>query len=131
LHLPDYDPKEIEAKLNARLEEIERTRANVVVRSDETDSELADYDQHPADDGSETFEQELDESKAMILDEEKSGVEQALERLRDGKYGICIDCGREIPAARLEAQPEAIRCVDDQRRYEAVHGHTTGPGPAV
>jgi RNA polymerase-binding transcription factor DksA len=129
--LPDYDAKEIEAKLHARLQEIEHTRANVTVRSDESDAELADYDQHPGDQGTETLEQELDESKAMILDEEKSSVEQALERLRQGKYGICVDCGKEIPAARLEAQPEAIRCVEDQRRYEAVHGHTTGPGPAV
>jgi RNA polymerase-binding transcription factor DksA len=32
-----------------------------------------------------------------------------------------VDCGREIPAARLEAQPEAIRCVEDQRRFEAAH----------
>ena len=129
--MPDYDPKEIEAKLNARLEEIESTRSNIVVRSEETDSELADYDQHPADDANETLEQEMDETKLIILDQEKSQVEQALERLAQGKYGICVDCGQEIPAARLEVHPEAIRCVDHQRRYEAGLGAPTGPGPAV
>jgi RNA polymerase-binding transcription factor DksA len=94
-------------------------------------SELSDYDQHPADQGTETLEQEMDESKAVILDQEKQAVEDALARLAEGKYGICVDCGKEIPAARLEAQPEAIRCVEDQRRYEAGRGTATGPGPAV
>ena len=129
--MPDYDRNEIEAKLNARLEEIDRTRSTVQIRGDESDSELADYDQHPADQGTETLEQEMDEAKATILDQERSMVEQALERLAAGKYGICVDCGKEIPAARLEAQPEAIRCVEDQSRFEGTRGNATGPGPAV
>jgi RNA polymerase-binding transcription factor DksA len=129
--LPDYDRNDIEAKLNARLEEIERTRATVQTRDESQGAELADYDQHPADQGSETLEQEMDESKAIILDQEKSMVEQALARLGDGEYGICVDCGKEIPAARLEAQPESIRCVEDQRRFESTHGNATGPGPGV
>lgn len=129
--MPDYDRNEIEAKLNARLEEIESTRATVQTRDQVQSEELADYDQHPADQGSEVLEQEMDESKAIILDQEKSMVEQALERLAQGKYGICVDCGKEIPAARLEVQPESIRCVDDQRRYESNNGAATGPGPAL
>jgi RNA polymerase-binding transcription factor DksA len=39
-----------------------------------------------------------------------------------------VDCGKEIPAARLEAIPETIRCVEDQSRYEAqLRSH--GPPP--
>ena len=129
--MPDYDRNEIETKLNARLAEIESTRATVRTRDQVQSEELADYDQHPADQGSEVLEQEMDESKAIILDQEKSMVEQALERLAQGKYGTCIDCGKEIPAARLEAQPESIRCVDDQRRFESTYGAATGPGPAL
>jgi RNA polymerase-binding transcription factor DksA len=83
------------------------------------DSELADYDQHPADEGTETHEQELDETTLMLLDEERSQVELALQRLASGEYGRCIDCGKEIPRERLEAIPEAVRCLDDQARYEA------------
>jgi DnaK suppressor protein len=129
--LPDYDRNEIEAKLNARLEEIESTRAGVRMRDESQSEELSDYDQHPGDQGTETLEQEMDESKAIILDQERSMVEQALERLAAGQYGICVDCGKEIPAARLEAQPESIRCVEDQRRFEATRGYATGPGPAA
>ncbi len=129
--MPDYDRKEIEAKLNARLDEIESTRSTVQTRDESQGEELADYDQHPGDQGSETLEQEMDETKAVILDQEKSMVEQALARLADGKYGICVDCGKEIPAARLEAQPESIRCVEDQTRFEGTRGNATGPGPAA
>jgi RNA polymerase-binding transcription factor DksA len=126
--LPDYDRTEIEAKLNGRLAEIERVLGLVDVREQySSGDELADYDQHPGDEGTETFEQELDEAKRAILHDERGIVQQALQRLEEGQYGICVDCGREIPAERLKAQPEAIRCVDDQRRFEAAHGTTGGP----
>jgi DnaK suppressor protein len=72
----------------------------------------------------------MDETRIAILDQERSLVEQALERLAAGKYGICVDCGKEIPAERLKAMPEAIRCVEDQRRFEATHsGQTLGEIP--
>lgn len=35
----------------------------------------------------------------------------AEERLRNGTYGRCEDCGQPIPSARLKALPEAARCV--------------------
>ena len=127
--MPDYDRNEVEAKLNARLEEIDKLLAKIVVNPD--DSELADYDQHPGDQGTETLEQEMDETKRTILQDERSQVELALQRLAEGKYGLSIDSGEEIPADRLEAMPEAVRTVDEQRRYEATRGNATGPGPAV
>jgi RNA polymerase-binding transcription factor DksA len=125
--LPDYDAKEVEARLKSRLEEIEATLARVTVRADESDAELADYDQHEGDQGTETYEQELDETRVAILGQERSLVQQALQRLAEGKYGICVDCGKEIPADRLKAMPEAIRCLEDQRRFEATHSGETLP----
>jgi RNA polymerase-binding transcription factor DksA len=125
--LPDYDAKEVEAKLKARLEEIEKTLSRVTVRADESGDELADYDQHEGDQGTETYEQELDETRVAILGQERSLVQQALQRLAEGKYGICVDCGKEIPAERLKAMPEAIRCLEDQRRFEATHSGETLP----
>ena len=47
--------------------------------------------------------------------------------LAEGLYGTCVDCGKEIQAERLEAVPEAIRCIDDQRRYEAQLRARGGP----
>ena len=46
-------------------------------------------------------------------------IEGALGRLADGTYGECVDCGTDIPYARLAAYPAAIRCVACQSRLEA------------
>ncbi len=42
----------------------------------------------------------------------------ALDRLKRGVQDICIDCGKEIPAERLEKVPAAIRCARCQTRFE-------------
>jgi len=39
-------------------------------------------------------------------------IDQALARIADGKYGTCANCGKKIPAARLEFRPSSIYCVD-------------------
>ncbi|WP_019179326.1 TraR/DksA family transcriptional regulator [Microbacterium yannicii] len=38
-------------------------------------------------------------------------IDGALERWEAGAYGVCVDCGRGIPIARLRARPFATRCV--------------------
>jgi DnaK suppressor protein len=117
--LTEFDKQQVETRLRERAEEIAARRAQVDRSTADIDTELADYDQHPADTGTETHEQELDETTEMILAAEAENVELALRRLADGDYGRCIDCGKEIPRQRLDAIPEAVRCLDDQSRYEA------------
>ena|SRR6266567_953406 len=46
--------------------------------------------------------------------EQLSQIEAALARIAEGTYGLCAECGNEIPAARLDAVPWAILCVRDQ-----------------
>jgi RNA polymerase-binding protein DksA len=48
------------------------------------------------------------------------------ERLASGVFGICVDCGEPIGAARLEAQPTAVRCTDCQWRHEKIIDIATG-----
>ncbi|NKZ08440.1 TraR/DksA family transcriptional regulator [Actinomadura latina] len=43
-------------------------------------------------------------------------IDAALVRLRDGTYGSCEDCGKPVPAGRLEIIPYARRCVKCQQR---------------
>jgi RNA polymerase-binding transcription factor DksA len=38
-------------------------------------------------------------------------IDAALGRVRDGTYGVCVDCSGPIGAERLEARPTAVRCV--------------------
>jgi DnaK suppressor protein len=117
--LTEFDKQQVERRLRERAEEIAARREQLKPRSADLDPELADYDQHPADEGTETHEQELDETTDMMLAAEAENVELALKRLPQGEYGRCIDCGKEIPRERLEAIPEAVRCIEDQARYEA------------
>ncbi|MDT7526051.1 MULTISPECIES: TraR/DksA C4-type zinc finger protein [Idiomarinaceae] len=41
-------------------------------------------------------------------------AQAALQRMRSGEYGYCIECGDEISAARLAAKPDVALCVDCQ-----------------
>jgi len=54
---------------------------------------------------------------------------EALERLREGEYGLCVECGEAIAPARLRALPEVITCVRCQNRLErSRHLETVGAG---
>jgi DnaK suppressor protein len=59
-----------------------------------------------------------------LLDENREQVEHALERVRDGGYGLCESCGRRIPQERLKYQPAATRCVDCQAQWDRANGRT-------
>ncbi len=85
------------------------------------ENELSHVDNHPGDEGTETHEQELEASTDVYLEEEERRIQEARRALEAGTYGTCVDCGREIPAERLEAMPEAVRCVECQRRLEGWH----------
>lgn len=54
--------------------------------------------------------------------EELREVEAAMERLRDGTYGMCADCGAAIGYARLRVTPEARRCALCQTKIEDKRG---------
>ena len=53
------------------------------------------------------------------LADKSQALAEALERVREGVYGICRACGGRIPARRLEALPTATLCVSCQERREA------------
>jgi len=48
-------------------------------------------------------------------------IEASIKQIDDGSYGVCEECGEEIPVARLEVRPVAtlcIRCKEEQERRE-------------
>ncbi len=59
---------------------------------------------------------------SFALEERESAelmaIDAALKRIADGSFGLCVDCGVSIPAARLHANPAAMRCVDCQTKAE-------------
>ena len=52
-----------------------------------------------------------DVAVAEGLEAIEAGLERALEKLAEGSYGVCDDCGAEIPAGRLRIRPESVHCV--------------------
>jgi DnaK suppressor protein len=96
---------------------------DVGVTEQEATGDLSAYDQHPAEQGTETQAAEEDSALARHLDDQLEEVEAALGRLDDGSYGRCEACGRPIGDERLEARPTARYCIDHEREAEA------GPAP--
>jgi DnaK suppressor protein len=56
----------------------------------------------------------LDAREVAELDD----IDRALQRLEDGIYGLCADCGADIPGARLQAAPATLRCLACQAKSE-------------
>jgi RNA polymerase-binding transcription factor len=83
------------------------------------DDELSKIDQHPADAGSELFENERDQSMIDRLEAELEAIARAEKRLEERTYGRSVESGEPIPDERLEAVPHAERTVAEQARYEA------------
>jgi DnaK suppressor protein len=85
-------------------------------------SETSSLPIHLADLGSDNFEQELTLSLVGGEKEALDKIEVALERIADGSYGKCEDCGKKIPASRLEAIPYTTVCVQCAANQEQRHG---------
>jgi len=109
------DPDRAAELLRAERERLERALAELDQNGDD---ELSHVDQHPADQGSELFEQERDAGLAVRLREELAALERAEARLEAGTYGVSVESGEPIPEERLEAMPAAERTVEEQSRYE-------------
>jgi len=73
---------------------------------------------HMADDATESFDQAA--GLALHLNEQTllAQVDDALERMEKGVYGLCERCGEEIDYARLEAIPYATLCIRCQHHLE-------------
>lgn len=94
-----------------------RARREAFVReARDAESEIAELEEQS--DESELEERSQQERSLRLLDRlderGRRGVEavtMALDRIADGTYGLCVGCGEEIPRGRLEALPEAERCL--------------------
>ncbi|GAA4535143.1 MULTISPECIES: TraR/DksA family transcriptional regulator [Nonomuraea] len=63
---------------------------------------------------------DADRARAMltVATTQRRAVVDAIKRLDEGTYGRCVDCGALVPEGRLEARPEASRCVQCQGKRE-------------
>ena len=103
-----------------RLEETrdELDRSIMVLQDDRPLEERGEVAPDPADAGSNLSETERTEAVITVAKQQLAEVLDALHRIDDGSYGTCADCGKPVPEGRLEAKPEAARCVACQGRRD-------------
>jgi RNA polymerase-binding transcription factor DksA len=73
---------------------------------------------HPADLGTDNFEQEFTLSLMQNQEQALTEIGDALERIRRGTFGKCEECSAAIPKGRLEALPYARHCVACARKLQ-------------
>jgi len=75
------------------------------------------YPQDSADAGSTLSEADRTEAILHSARGQRDEVLAALARIEANAYGRCVDCGGEIPEGRLDARPDAARCVGCQAKH--------------
>jgi len=105
-------------RLDVLLRELDESAPAVDPAAARDSGELSHLDQHPAEAASELTDQGTEAAVRSVVDQQRSEVVQALARLDDGSFGICLDCGSELSDERLDARPEAARCVECQSTME-------------
>jgi len=102
--------------------QLKELRADLRAAQQRTASMLAgDRAREVEDSKDEAFGRQESEIADATIDRllgEMADCERALERLAQGRYGDCVDCGEPIPTPRLMAQPAAERCAQCQRASE-------------
>lgn len=63
--------------------------------------------------------EEIADALAVAARSALHDVEDALARMRAGRYGRCVDCAARLPVGRLEVLPQAARCMACQREADA------------
>jgi DnaK suppressor protein len=77
------------------------------------------FDDDPADAGSASFERETAQSLSLHARGLLSQIDDALRRLDDGSFGVCVSCDRRIDFERLDAIPYSTQCMECRRRQES------------
>ena len=121
--LPEKQLQQFEQRLRSRREEL-----RAIIHAELVNSEQQNYSElagmvHDA--GDESFAELLRginlTTRAREL-EEIQDIEAALERIKNGAYATCVDCGDAIGFERLDAYPTAKRCITCQSRHENRRG---------
>jgi DnaK suppressor protein len=121
--LADPSLTELERRLRLRRIELRQQIAAAHARVEERPlGEVSDA-KDAADAGAQLIvvDAEVERDLAELRD-----INLALQRIDDGTYGGCNDCGNRIDPRRIVAQPTALRCVECQTRAEARATGTSG-----
>lgn len=106
--LLDQRRRSLRELASSRLEPEERL-TDVSAERGQVDSDMA----------AEVGQRETEESVDELLDVHLDRIDEALERVEEGSWGTCAECGRPIADERLRARPEARYCIEHAELDEA------------
>lgn len=107
--------------LDERRQELESRRAELINRSHLARNEMRDREKVPGDAVDESTDEQGTSNSLQQRDRERNLLAQinaALQRIGDGSYGYCLECGEPIAKPRLRARPMATLCIDDREALE-------------
>ena len=113
------DQQDARQQLEQMLHELDTATTTLEGEGAGDSSELSHGDQHPGDEATDLVDQDREAALLEAADDQRQQVKEALQRLDDGTYGTCVDCGGTISEARLSVRPEAARCIDCQAKAES------------
>ena len=118
----------LRATLRARLAELRDVLHAHLLKSDDDRARLlADRVRDEEDESVADLIVDLDLAEIDHDIEELRDVEDALERIREDAYGVCLTCQGAIPYDRLTAYPTAKRCIRCQTIHEKTFAHKGTP----
>ncbi|PIV39495.1 MAG: hypothetical protein COS29_02305 [Candidatus Omnitrophica bacterium CG02_land_8_20_14_3_00__42_8] len=84
----------------------------------ESSGDLSGYSFHMADMASDSYDRELSLNIAGGQQEIIYDIDEALKRIKEGKFGLCLSCNKKIPQKRLNAVPYAKYCIQCKSKEE-------------
>ena len=93
------------------LAELDYLNSSFLESVKDASGDLSSYSFHMADQGSDTYEREMNSLRSTTEGRLLVETIEALRRLYRGEYGICEGCGEKISRERLTAMPQATRCL--------------------
>jgi DnaK suppressor protein len=116
------NPRHFEEKLMLQQADLQRAMLSAVEQGRET---TADETQDVADQAVASYQKELLFSQGTNGHAQITLIRAALDRIAEGTYGECLNCGKTIGIKRLEALPWTPYCIDCQEKIE--NGDLEGP----
>ncbi len=112
------DPKELDyfkELLNKELEELTQRGYQAVIDLRDQNNYFSDLVDKATIEADRNFQLRIKDRESRLIRK----IKEALERTKDGSYGICESCGEEISIGRLKVRPVAVHCIHCKTKAEA------------
>lgn len=93
-------------------------KENLRTSQKDASGDLSSYSIHMADMATDSYDREFSLNRASVEQKIVYEIDEALKRIDDGEYGLCLECGGQVAKNRLKAVPYAKLCISCQNNEE-------------